>query len=173
MLPAKFGLDTKPGASPLFEDPRITWAMDTLGIPEGQRILELGPLEAGHSYMLQRAGARDIISIEANTRAFMKCLCVKELLDLHRVHFLLGDFVSYLKQDTSRYDAVMASGVLYQCTTGGAAGPDLQGHQQGHALDALLRSRDSRREQAARAQVRAAAYVRLCRRDLRGVDAVL
>jgi SAM-dependent methyltransferase len=112
-FPAKFGFQTKPGTAALFEDGRIDWAIAALGIGAGSRILELGPLEAGHSYMLQNAGAREVIAIEANTRAFLKCLCVKELLGLERVHFLLGDFVAYLKDDRSQYDAVIASGVLY------------------------------------------------------------
>jgi hypothetical protein len=112
-LPASSGLETKPGFAGLFEDGRIVWALETLAIPPGSRILELGPLEGGHSYMLQNAGAREVISIEANTRAFLKCLCVKELFDLDRVRFLLGDFVEYLREDRSQYDAVIASGVLY------------------------------------------------------------
>jgi SAM-dependent methyltransferase len=113
MMPAGLGLTTTPGTAALFEDHRIVWAMETLRIPGGHRILELGPLEGGHSYMLHNAGAREIVAIEANTRAFLKCLCVKEIFDLSRAHYLLGDFVAYLEQDTSRYDAVIASGVLY------------------------------------------------------------
>jgi hypothetical protein len=112
-MPAEAGGALKAGAVTLFEDPRITWAEQTLGGFQGARILELGPLEGAHSYMLQKAGAREIVAVEANTRAFLKCLCVKELFDLNRVHFLLGDFVSFLRDDTSHYDAVIASGVLY------------------------------------------------------------
>lgn len=112
-LPAKYRLETKPGTAGLFEDARIVWAMETLDIPAGQRILELGPLEGGHSYMLQHGGAHEVIAVEANTRAFLKCLCIKQLLDLDRVQFLLGDFIAHLRNDSSRYDAVIASGVLY------------------------------------------------------------
>jgi Methyltransferase domain len=112
-MPAELGPDLKAGAVTLFDDPRITWAEQALGGFAGARVLELGPLEGGHSYMLQKAGAREVIAVEANTRAFLKCLCLKELCDLNRVHYLLGDFVSYLRQDTSHYDAVIGSGVLY------------------------------------------------------------
>jgi hypothetical protein len=47
------------GTVPLFEDPRLAWANETLreltghGFA-GQRILELGPLEGGHTYMFSR-----------------------------------------------------------------------------------------------------------------------
>jgi hypothetical protein len=43
-------------------------------------------------------------------------LVVKELLDLTRAHFLLGDFVKYLQQETQRWPLIVASGVLYHMT---------------------------------------------------------
>lgn len=112
-LPAHFGLTTTPGSAKLFEDSRVAWAKDVLGGFEGRRVLEMGPLEGGHSYLLEEAGASEIIAIEANTRAFLKCLCIKEVLGLKRVKFLLGDFSSYLREGEHRFDLVMASGVLY------------------------------------------------------------
>lgn len=115
-MPSGNGLLAKPGSAGLFEDSRIAWAERTLGGFSGNRVLKLGPLEGGHSFMLQQAGARQVISIEANSRAFLKCLCTKELFGLDRVKFLLGDFVAYLDADASRYDAVIASGVLYHMT---------------------------------------------------------
>jgi hypothetical protein len=63
--------------------------------------------------MLEQAGATSILSIEANTRAFLKCLIIKELFKLQRSTFLLGDFVEYLKNTNNSYDMVVASGVLY------------------------------------------------------------
>src|ERR1035437_8430204 len=62
------------GGIPLFEDGRIVWALQQLGGCEGQRALELGPLEGGHSYMLESHGAASVLAVEANTRAFLKCL---------------------------------------------------------------------------------------------------
>src|SRR5215210_6998671 len=62
------------GPVPACDDPRIHWALEELGGVEGARLLELGPLEAGHTYMLDRAGAESILSIEASTRAYLKCL---------------------------------------------------------------------------------------------------
>ena len=68
----KFGLNTEPGTAQLFEDGRVTWAEEIFGRFAKWNILELGPLEGGHSYMFQNRGADKIISIEANNRAFLK-----------------------------------------------------------------------------------------------------
>ncbi len=112
-LPDNFRLVTQPGTAALFEDGRVVWAEEVFGNFTNWKILELGPLEGGHSYMFQNRGANKIISIEANTRAFLKCLCIKEILKLDRVEFKLGDFMSFLRKDDSKYDMVFASGVLY------------------------------------------------------------
>jgi hypothetical protein len=101
------------GVSVLFEDSRIHWMAEQFGGVKNKKILELGPLEAGHTYMLERMGALNITAIEANTRAYLKCLVIKEMLALKRAHFLLGDFVEYLKQQTEKFDICVASGVLY------------------------------------------------------------
>ncbi|HEV2781734.1 MAG TPA: DUF1698 domain-containing protein [Actinophytocola sp.] len=100
------------GSIPLFEDDRVEWALGRLGDLTDRRVLELGPLEGGHSYLLERAGAM-VTAVEAQTRAYLKCLIAKELLDLHRVRFLLGDFVEFLRSTEETYDVVFASGVLY------------------------------------------------------------
>jgi hypothetical protein len=110
-FPATSGVQA--GTIPLFEDGRLTWALNELGGVKGQSVLELGPLEAGHSYMLEQLGAASIVSVEANTRAFLKCLVVKEVLKLDRTKYLCGDFVEYLKTTQQKFDFVLASGVLY------------------------------------------------------------
>lgn len=101
------------GSVPLFEDSRIEWCVAQLNGIEGKTVLELGPLEAGHTYMLERFGAAEIVSIEANTRAYLKCLIVKELLALTRTSFLCGDFIEYLQNNQTKFDVCIASGVLY------------------------------------------------------------
>lgn len=101
------------GAIGLFDDGRISWAAEQLGGFNGKTVLELGPLEAGHTYMLERLGAAEIVAIEANTRAYLKCLIVKELLALKRARFLCGDFVEYLRGEDRCFEAAIASGVLY------------------------------------------------------------
>ncbi len=112
-LPDSLGLTTQPGAAGLFEDERIAWAEESLGSFANMHILELGPLEGGHSYMFQQRQAKQVVAIEANSRAFLKCLCIKEILKLDCVEFLLGDFMPYLEQNQTKYDMVCASGVLY------------------------------------------------------------
>jgi hypothetical protein len=112
-LPNNLDLVTYPGKAILFEDDRVVWAEKIFGDFSNLRILELGPLEGGHSYMLQKSNANKVISIEANTRSFLKCLCIKEIFKLDRVEFKLGDFMSFLKKDNLKFDLVFASGVLY------------------------------------------------------------
>jgi len=101
------------GSAKLFDDPRVTWARDALGGFSGRRILELGPLEGAHSCMLERFGAAEVLAIESNTRAYLKCLIVKELFRLQRCVFLLGNFMPYLASTQQRFDVIFASGVLY------------------------------------------------------------
>jgi Protein of unknown function (DUF1698) len=101
------------GTISLFDDARIIWAAEQLGGFKSQRVIELGPLEAGHTYMLESLGAESILAIEANKRAYLKCLIVKEILSLNRSRFLLGDFVSFLRENKKSFDVCVASGVLY------------------------------------------------------------
>ena len=101
------------GGLGLFDDGRIKWFEEEIGGLAGKSVLELGPLEGGHTYMLEKFGAAQIISVEANTRAFLKCLIAKELLNLQRVHFVCGDCVEYLRQAGPNFEVCVASGVLY------------------------------------------------------------
>lgn len=100
------------GMVPLFEDERVAWALELLGELRGLSVLELGPLEGGHTWQLTQAGAR-VTAVEANTRAYLKCLIVKELLEMGDARFLLGDFLAYLREGSPHYDVCLASGVLY------------------------------------------------------------
>ncbi len=100
------------GAVPQFDDDSIRWLEQQCGGFKGKRILELGSLEGGHTYMLSQAGAASITSIEANTNAFLKCLIVQNALKF-KADFMLGDFRPYLDTCTDTYDLLLASGVLY------------------------------------------------------------
>lgn len=115
LLPAETG-----GISPHFTtDARPGYAATTLGVNgrlDGFRVLELGPLEGGHTFQLERLGASEVLAIEANAEAYVKCLIVKEALNLERAHFMLGDFTEYLESTNERFDMVFASGVLYHMT---------------------------------------------------------
>lgn len=112
ILPDELGA-TSGGGAGLFGDARISWFLSKLDTPVGKHFVELGPLEGGHSYMLERAGAASVTAVESNTRAYLKCLIVKELLNLQRCRFLLGDCVEFLKSDRSAFDVGLASGVIY------------------------------------------------------------
>ena len=101
------------GDAPLFEDARIAWAAERLGGFAGKMVLELGPLEGAHTYLLEKAGAREIVAIEANTSAYLRCLITKELFQLEAARFLCGDFAAYLRHNPPRFDVAVASGVLY------------------------------------------------------------
>jgi hypothetical protein len=103
----------KSGSVPLFDDERIRWLLDRMGGAAGLSVLELGPLEGGHTTMMERAGAAEICAIDANTLCYLKCLVVKELLGLKAARFELGDFDAHLASCDRRYDLIVASGVLY------------------------------------------------------------
>lgn len=105
------------GPSPLFtQDGRPKAFADAFGNDgslSGMNILELGPLEGGHTYMLEQLGAATVTAVESNVVSWLKCLVAKELLELRRSKFLLGDVPAYLSACDTRYDAIMASGILY------------------------------------------------------------
>jgi hypothetical protein len=105
-------LDLRAGNLPLYDDDRIRWAIACFGDLSGRRVLELGPLEAGHTAMLHAAGAH-VVAIEANKLAFSRCLVAKEILGLNHACFFLGDFVKWLEQKDTTYDLIVASGMLY------------------------------------------------------------
>jgi hypothetical protein len=109
-LPAEIGFAG--GHVDLFDDARIHRLLAAIDIA-GQAVLELGPLEGGHTTHLLRAGAAHITAIEGNSFAFLKCLAVKEALGLENVRFLLGDFVAYLRERRHSFDVGIACGVLY------------------------------------------------------------
>lgn len=99
-----------PGHAALFEDARIKWLIAELQGVSGLSVLELGPLEGAHAYMLERAGAI-VTSIEGNPEAFLRSLIVKNYFDL-RATFLHGDFTRSFGSG-ERWDLIVASGVLY------------------------------------------------------------
>lgn len=118
-FPARFNVDSK-GSAGLFEDERIDWAirsLEKLGVNIiGKKILELGPLEAAHTVMLEEKGAKSITSVEANSRAFLKCLIVKELAQLKASRFIFADGIAFLQETDEMYDIGFASGFLYHMT---------------------------------------------------------
>lgn len=63
--------------------------------------------------MLERAEAKSVVAVESNGRAYLKCLLVKELLELKRARFLLGDAMGYLGATSDTFDLCVANGILY------------------------------------------------------------
>jgi SAM-dependent methyltransferase len=105
------------GPAPLFtDDERPRQAANTLGEHgrfDRMTVLELGPLEAAHSFLLEQLGAAEVTAVEASSEAFLKCLIVKEILQLTKCRFLYGDIIGYLESCRRRFDLVFCSGVLY------------------------------------------------------------
>ena len=100
---------TTGGAFSGHDDVRIKWLLEQVDV-SGKTVLELGPLEAGHTALLERNGAK-VTAIESNKGAFLRSLIVKNYLNLS-AKFLLGDFEK-IDFSQERYDLVVASGVLY------------------------------------------------------------
>jgi len=109
--------ETTSGTALLFDDFRVRWAVKQLaerGITlKDAHVLELGPLEGGHTKMLADLGVASVTAVEASTEAYLKCLVVKELLGLERVNFLFGDATRYLKTTDRRFQLGFACGILY------------------------------------------------------------
>ena len=101
------------GWAKTFLDPKIKWFIEKIGGVQGLRGLELGPLEGGHSWMLHSNEIKSLVSVESNKQAFLKCLIVKNILQMDKVEFKYGDFVSYLESTAELFDFIIASGVLY------------------------------------------------------------
>jgi len=100
------------GGGRVFEDERIAWLGTQLEHVEALDVLECGPHEGAHTYMLEKLGVASILAVESNTHAYLRCLVLKEVLQLRRARFVLGDFVSFLR-NCGRYDLILSSGVLY------------------------------------------------------------
>jgi hypothetical protein len=104
---------TRAGAHPFYSDPRIVWALEQFGSIQGKNILELGPLEASHTFLISQHGPKRIVAIEANKLALLKCLVVKEILNIRNAEFLLGDCQKWFEQSDEWFDLIFACGILY------------------------------------------------------------
>ena len=111
-FPSIFNLSA--GDHKLFFDARLEWAFTKIKSKSDWDVLELGPLEGGHSYWLEKnTNVRSVTAIEANQLCWLKCLVTKEVVDLKKTKYLLGDFIEFLKDTKKRYDLILALGVLY------------------------------------------------------------
>jgi hypothetical protein len=110
-FPPELGLTA--GHMALYNDPRILWAIEQFGDVSGKRILEVGPLEAWHTWMLDQRGPAVLDAVEANRISYLRCLVVKEIMGMRHARFHLGDCQAWMEQRSDRYDLVVASGILY------------------------------------------------------------
>lgn len=109
------------GGSQLFDDSRVKYWVNkiseyfpvSLSNPSLFNVLELGPLEGGHTFMLSKNGW-NITAIESNARAFLKCLITANIYKTN-AKFLLGNFERFFESDNigKKIDFILASGVLY------------------------------------------------------------
>jgi len=105
------------GTVPLFEDPRLAWADVALRELSGtsfagQTVLELGPLEGGHTYGMSKLGAHEILAVEANARAYLKCLVAKEVVGIPHAKFMLGDALAFMRETERNFDVGVACAFL-------------------------------------------------------------
>jgi SAM-dependent methyltransferase len=92
-------------------DTRLSLFKQAAGPLSGKRILELGPLEGGHTLELARTGAR-VVAIEGRESNYNRCLFIKAVYGLTDVEFVLGD-VRSLGPAHGQFDVIFNVGVLY------------------------------------------------------------
>jgi hypothetical protein len=121
----------------VFDDSRLEWGMQHFEPTNQWEVLELGPLEGAHGYYMEKnTPVRSITAVEANRHCWVKCLITKEITDLRRTRFLLGNFVEFLKGSTKQYELCLAIGVLYHIERpAGVAPAHLKVDRPGHFLD--------------------------------------
>lgn len=107
------GMKLDAGKLAFHNDQRIAWAIKQMGSLADKTVLEIGPLEGMHTYMLAKEKPKRIDAVEANRLSYLRCLVTKEILGIPRARFLLGDAMEWLRNGEERYDLIVASGVLY------------------------------------------------------------
>ena len=84
---------------------------------QGKHILELGPLEGGNTKQMVDLGAASVTGIESASESFVKCLLLKNTLQLDSVDFIFGDCNAVMAGEQigrrSSFDLCVASGLLY------------------------------------------------------------
>jgi hypothetical protein len=90
----------------------------------GLRVLELGPRDGHHSIMLEKMGAREVVSIEGRRENYEDCLRTKERYGLDRTTFYLADIEALAAGRagppfTGTFDVVFCTGLLYHLTDPG------------------------------------------------------
>ena len=91
-------------------DLRVRWCSDVWAELNNMNVVELGPADGFHTYQLEAMGA-NVLAIEGNYDAFLRCLVLKNAMSM-RSRFWLGNFL-HLFDNKASYDLVFACGVLY------------------------------------------------------------
>ncbi len=83
----------------------------------GKHVLELGPLEGGNTKQMVDFGAASVTGIESAQESFVKCLLLKNTLQLDNVDFIFGNCIDKMAEQPigrrSSFDICVASGLLY------------------------------------------------------------
>lgn len=93
-------------------DARMIMFESKAGPLVGKRILELGPLEGGHTVQLARKGAF-VVAIEGHEANYRRCLFVEEFFHLEKVEFVLADLRTVNFNPLGQFDLIFNVGVLY------------------------------------------------------------
>ena len=97
-------------------DPRLTNLHSHVSFRD-KRVIELGPFEGANSKQLIDLGASQVVAIEANRDAYIKCLAVKETFALDKLELVYDDFTKLIADETFHaahtFDVCFAAGVLY------------------------------------------------------------
>ncbi len=80
---------------------------------KGKKILELGPLEGGNTIILHSKDPEKIVSVEARSENYVKCCVIKNLYNLSKAKFYLGDARELSIQKYGKFDISVVLGVLY------------------------------------------------------------
>lgn len=108
------GAPVSGGVIPLFQDQRIIEGIRMMGgTLQGMKVVELGPFEGGHTYILHNAGASSIVAFEGNSVCYLKTLIAKEIFNLHKLKLIYGGIENWLEDNKEEFDLILASGVLY------------------------------------------------------------
>ena len=94
------------------DDARMAMFERESGPLAGKRVLELGPLEGGHTIQLARKGA-SVVGIEGHEANYRRCLFVQEFFHLENVEFILADLRAVDFEALGPFDMIFSVGVLY------------------------------------------------------------
>jgi hypothetical protein len=108
------------GPMPRGGDDRVKYLLYFLDL-RGLRVLELGPRDGHHTIMLEKLGAREVVSIEGRQENYETCLRTEERFGLERTTFYLGDIEQLAEGRQAApfagtFDIVFCAGLLYHLT---------------------------------------------------------